>query len=110
MRKLYLIIAISLLNVGCASTGNYFNEMDDRLKWSFTCDASDDDYEYFLEHRKCAHNKGFNPITGWYYKEKCNIDKHNHKIIKGSTSSLTEEEKLEMDCYLVTGNPCWMLE
>ena len=117
MKKLLLIV---LLTQGCASTGNYWNEFDDRFMYALKCGIPGPTQhvpkrfipkeEHKKEYEKSVGTMG--PRYHHYLETRECIGGFIKFEYPGPSyvGSLTEEEKLEMDCVLVTGKPCWMIE
>ena len=116
MRKFYLIIAISLLNVGCASLdpciscnnpnieyGHAGQRLTFFTKCGFQFNEAQPAFKHFIKTKECPIENKFSPIMGWKYNDvEGNYNRWNRS--SSSSSSLTEEQKLEIDYYLIFGD------
>ena len=112
--KKSILLTIILLTQGCASTGTYWNEFDDRFMYALKCGIAGPTQnvpERFIpkEEYKKEYKKGIATMGPRYqhYLEtgECVGGRIHYEYAGPSyVGSPTEEEKLEMDCVLVTGN------
>ena len=114
MRTLLICFTL-LLNVGCASLdpcigcnnpnieyGHAGQRLTFFTKCGFQFNEAQPAFNHFIKTKECPIENKFSPIMGWKYDDiEGNINRW-----ESSSSSLTEEQKLETDCYLVTGKSC----